>query len=423
MDTGIFTSSPFLNLFGKLAVAALIGMLIGMERESRSKKGEKTFGGIRTFPLIAILGFVAALVADQIGPSIYIAFFTIFGVLVGISYFFAAKKGEFGATTEISFLIIFSIGSLVYLGYIILSAAIAVIMGIFLAFKTEFRSLVGKIEQEDIYATIKFAILTIIILPLLPNEAFGPFNAFNLKKIWLMVILIAGVSFVGFFLFKIIGTKRGIQLISLLGGIASSTALTLSFTERSKEVEPLSRNFAAGIVMASSIMFPRVLLIILLLSPAIAKELLIPFSIFTVVGITSSLLLWRKSESPSFNEIQLTNPFKVMFALKFGLVFAIVLLISNAANFYFGDQGVYISSFFSGFADVDAIALTIADLYEKSLALNVAVMSVIIGCGANSLVKLGVTLIFGAKELKKYSFMGFSTIIASIAIYLIAVTI
>ncbi len=409
------------ELWPKIAIAILIGFLIGLEREKKKKSSEKYFAGIRTFPLISLLGFLSAFISSFTSVTIYVAFILLFGLLISISYYFSAKEGELGGTTEISFLIIFILGSLVFWDYLLLSAAVAVVLMIFLSLKSHFRAFAGRIEDEDIKATIKFAIITIIILPLLPNETFGPFDVLNPRKIWYFVVLIAGISFVGYALFKILGTKKGIQVLSILGGIASSTAVTLSFTERSKEAESLSRNFAAGIILASTIMFPRVLFIIFVLNKSLAEALLIPISIFTVVGVIVSLILWRKTKSYDVKKIELINPFKAMFAVKFGFIFAVVLFASGAAQNYFGDQGIYFTSFIGGLADVDAVALSMVDLIDRAVTFEVASIAVILGATSNSIIKAIISSFFGSKELRKYSLIGFSTIIITAVIYLLVI--
>jgi len=407
-------------LFQKVAIAILIGIFIGVERERKKKPGEKYFGGIRTFPLVALFGFLSAMIASFTEFYLYAIFFLIFGVTISISYYFAAERGEIGGTTEIALFIVFILGSLVFWEMLLVAAAIAVVVQIFLAFKSELRTFAGEVNQEDIIATIKFLVLTIIVLPILPNKEFGPFNAFNPHKVWLVIILIATVSFTGYILFKIIGANKGIALLSFLGGIASSTALTLSFTQKSKEVKDLSRNFAAGIILASSIMFPRLLFIIFVANQKMVPALAVPFLFFTVVGVISSGFIWKKS-SKQVNNIDLTNPFKILFALKFGLVFLAILFIAKASQFYFGNSGVYLSGFFSGFADLDAIALSLSELSKKIVSINVAVNALILAGFANTIVKLFIPIIFGSKELRKFVAIGFAPLLISFVIYFILI--
>lgn len=407
-------------LFQKIIIAILIGIFIGVERERKKKPGEKYFGGIRTFPLVALFGFLSAMIASFTEFYLYAIFFLIFGLTISISYYFAAERGEIGGTTEIALFIVFILGSLVFWDMLLVSAAIAVVVQIFLAFKTELRTFAGEVNQEDIIATIKFLVLTIIVLPILPDKQFGPFNAFNPHKVWLIIILIASVSFSGYILFKIIGTNKGIALLSFLGGIASSTALTLSFTQKSKEVKDLSRNFAAGIILASSIMFPRLLFIIFVANQKMVAALALPFLFFTVVGLISSFVIWRKN-TKQINNIDLTNPFKIIFALKFGLVFLIILFIAKASQFYFGNNGVYVSGFFSGFADLDAIALSLAEIANKVISLDVAANAMILAAFANTIVKLLIPLFLGSKEIKKIVAVGFAPMLISFVLYFILI--
>jgi len=401
----------------KILVALLIGLLIGLERETKKKIGSHSFAGIRTFPLIAVYGFLAAFIAGIMSIYVYVIMFFVFGMLISISYYFAARDGKPGGTTEITLILVFILGSLVYWGFLLLPVAISVIMLIFLALKAEFRAFAGKIDQEDFYAAIKFAIITVIVLPLLPDKTFPPLDVFNPRKIWYMVVLIAGISFIGYVLFKLIGTKKGIQILSVLGGLASSTALTLSFTSRSKEAEPLSRNFAAGIILASTIMFPRVLLIIFVLNAQLGNRLIIPVSIFTVVGVLISYWLWRKDTGDSIQEVKLTNPFKLLFAIKFGLIFAAILFVSKAAQVYFGNRGTYFTSFFAGLADVDAIALSITELAGKVISSDVAFYSILLAFISNTVVKTFISSAFGSAGLKKYSLRGFGVLIFVILAY------
>lgn len=399
------------EILPRLIETLFIGLLIGLERERKRKKGDLAFGGIRTTPLISILGFLAAMIAEATTVYVFISVFLSFSILVAISYHRSADQGEPGATTELTFLIVFILGALIYWDYMLISAVIAVIVLIFLTFKPQFRNFAFNIQDEDVYATIKFAIITIIILPLLPDQTYDPFEVLNPRKIWYLVILIAGINFTGYILFKLVGAKRGILLLSILGGIASSTATTLSFTERSKSAPELSRNFAAGIVLASTIMFPRILVIIYLINASLGESLLIPVGIIFAAGIITAFVLFNMREQVKLGNINLSNPFRLLFAFKFGLIFTAILFISSLAEHYFGSNGIYISSFFSGFADVDAVALSLADLAQFKITTDVALKGILIAFLSNSLVKAGIAAFFGAKEIRKYAILGFLPIL------------
>ncbi len=404
----LISQPEIFSLWYRMAVALLIGLFIGLERERRKIEGDKAFAGVRTFPLISLLGFASGILAEKINPFILLAIFSGFALLIAISYFFSAKRGEQGGTSEVAMILVFVMGILVYFHFVLFSAALTIVIAILLTYKTEFRKLAGAIEREDLFATIKFAILTIIILPLLPDKALGPLGVFNPRKIWYLVVLIAGISFIGYVLFKIIGTKKGIPILSILGGIASSTALTLSFTERSKDAPALSRNFAAGILLASSIMFPRVLIIIGILNFSLAEQLFLPFGILTVSGLLGSFVLWHKKNSIDVKNFDIKNPFKMLFAIKFGLIFTAILFISKLAQMYFGDSGVYLTGIFAGVADVDAIALSITNLVGGSLNLSVAAVAIVLAAFSNSITKAVIASTLGTKDLRKNIIKGFS---------------
>jgi uncharacterized membrane protein (DUF4010 family) len=406
-------------LWQKIAIAILIGLFIGVERERKKKEGSRSFAGIRTFPLISILGFLSALIASYTSMAVYAAFFVIFGILVSIAYYFSAKKGLVGATSDITELLIFLLGSLVFWGHLLLSAAIAVVIVTFLTMKSEFRAFAGRVEEEDLYATIKFALITIIILPLLPNQTFWMYDVLNPRKIWYFVVLISGISFVGYVLFKLTSARKGIQILSILGGLASSTALTLTFTNRSKETPELSRSFAAGIILGSTIMFPRIILIVAVLNAELALQLLIPFAVFTVAGIITSFSLWKLAKRTYLEDVNLENPFRVLFAVKFGIIFAAILFISAAANDYFGDQGVYLTSFIGGFANVDAVALSMVDMSSDGIVIKVAAIAIVIGSIANTILKTIISAFFGSKQLTKFVLSGFGVILFVMAVYLL----
>ncbi len=267
------------ELILRFGIALLIGVLIGLEREfSRQKEEVKAFAGIRTFPLIGLLGCSAALISDLTAGWAFAATLALVGLLIGIAYAADAFKGRIGITSEMAAVIVFVCGALAYWGYLELAAALAVVTFGFLTLKPQLHHLVKHISSEDLYATLKFAIISLIILPVLPNQNFGPppFDAFNPYKTWLMVVLISGISFLGYLLIKVVGAKQGIGLTGLLGGLVSSTAVTLSFSERSQEEPHLARPFALAITLAWTVMFGRVVVEVAILNRALLSELWLP---------------------------------------------------------------------------------------------------------------------------------------------------
>jgi uncharacterized membrane protein (DUF4010 family) len=408
-------------LLQKLAIAIFIGLLVGLEREHSRAPDEKTFAGIRTFPLISILGFISALISIDWSAAAFIIIFLGFASLVSVSHVFSAKEGRHGATSEVSALLVFLLGAMVCWNYIILAAIIGVILTTFLTLKMPLHKFVGKVSEEDLYATVKLAVITIIVLPLLPNKSIGPFNIFNPRMIWLMVIFVSGISFIGYILTKTIGADKGVMIAGLLGGLVSSTATTFSLSKKSNDARTLSKSFAVGIVMASSIMFPRTLVIILVFNKGLVKLLWVPLLIFMIVTLTVGLILKKKNSDKDSKDIEMRNPFKLKSALIFGLLFAIIIFISKAALVYLGNGGVYAVSAIAGITSLNAIVLTISELFNQNLNEKIAVAGILIALVSNTVVKAIIPMIWGSKELRKYTTKSLGIIALVIAVYLVII--
>jgi uncharacterized membrane protein (DUF4010 family) len=308
-------------------------------------------------------------------------------------------------TTETSALVAYGIGGLCHWNLLGLAAALGVGVTALLSFKHQFRSFTHAVSREDIYATVKFAVISVVVLPILPDQAYGPepINVLNPRKIWLMVVFISGISFLGYVLIKLVGARRGIGLTGLLGGIASSTAVTLSLSQRSRDAEDLARPFAVAMLTAWGVMYARVVVVVFALAPALASRLLLPMVISAGVGLAYAAYLYWIQQSAEKETSAFANPFELGPAIRFGLLYAVILVVSRAAQVYFGNLGVYISSFVSGLADVDAIALSMVDLIQQGggLEMRVATRAIIIAATANTLFKGGFALANGSSTLRK----------------------
>ena len=401
-------------------VAALgIGFLIGIQRESAYDEPEgKLFAGVRTFSLISLTGYVAALAADQLASALpFVGVLLVFGVLLALAYHRDVLTGKPGMTTEMATVITFAIGAVCYWNEILLAAALGVAVTALLSLKPLSRMLSHAITREDIYAVLKFAVISIVVLPVLPNQNFGPppFDVLNPYKIWLMVVFISGISFLGYVMIKIVGAQRGIGLTGLLGGIASSTAVTLSFSQRSRKSPELARPFSLAIIVAWTVMFLRVLVVVFTLNPELAYRLLLPMSASLVVGLIYCGYLYIKQRSYEKEDLTFVNPFELGPALKFGALYTVILLISTAARVFFGNTGIYISSFVSGLADVDAIALSMVDQVRASppLDLTVAARAITIAALSNTLFKGIFALVSGSPALRRALWPGMAVMVAA----------
>src|SRR5262245_35180767 len=247
----------------RFGAALALGVLLGLERE-RSKPATG-FAGVRTFGLLALAGGTAAFLDWTLSrPWLALVVFAAIAALVIVSYAVTAQHGEFGITTELSAVLAFVLGFLCVSGHVLTAAGIAVASGAVLALKESLHRLASRIEPADVEATLKFAIVSVIILPLVPDQNYGPppLDVINPYKIWLMVVLISGLNFASYLLVKIVGAEHGIGLTGLLGGLVSSTAVTLGFSQRSRQEKGQSTALALGILIAWTIMFARVVVLV-----------------------------------------------------------------------------------------------------------------------------------------------------------------
>lgn len=321
-------------------------------------------------------------------------------------------------TTEMATLLALAAGALCYWDYLALAAAVGVATTALLSLKPEMHALAQQITREDIYATLQFAVITVIVLPVLPNREFGPppLDVLNPYEIWLMVVLISGISFLGYVMIKLVGPRQGISLTGLLGGIVSSTPVTLSFAQRSQKEESLGRSFALAIVVAWSMTFVRVLVEVATLNTALLGALWPPLVAASTAGLGYGGYLYLSQRPPEeAEEVAFSNPFELGAALKFGLLFAVVLLISKAASLYAGDVGVYLSSFISGLPDADAVTLSMAQLsgVRGGLSLRTGARAIVIGAMANTLAKGGIVLVTGSEQLRRAILPGVLLILAA----------
>ena len=388
----------------RFAVALGLGMLIGLERE-RSKGGEGG-AGVRTFALISLTGAIAGYLGKTLGLD-WLAlaiFFAVAALIIG-QYVVTSLRGDPGITTEISALLAFLLGLLCAHGQLQLAAWVAVAMALLLALKGWLHQLASKINASDVEATLKFGIVTLIILPLVPDHNYGPppFDVMNPYRIWLMVVLISALNFTSYLLIKVVGTEHGIGIAGLLGGLASSTAVTLGFSQRSRQPGEDASALALGILLAWTVMFFRVVIMTTLISWELGHRLALPVGLLAVTNLGACYWLWRRRRQTQRGEVRAgSNPFELDEAIKFGLLFGVVVLIAKAAQVYLGNAGLYLAAGIAGLTDVDAITLAMADL-AKSDASSVAVSAraIVVAVMANTLVKCGMAIGLGSPELRR----------------------
>lgn len=381
-------------------VSLLIGALIGTERQRRLAE-EKTRGiaGLRTFTLIALLGTLVATLANHYGQMFALAAFASFTIIVGMGYVASCSSlGRIDFTAAVAAVVTFSLGMLAsFEESILLAVSLAIITTWILATRTITHHYVEALSEADLLDTLKMGIIALVIYPLLPDQPLDPFGVLNPRQIWLFVVLVSLIGYVGYVLIRILGAERGLSLTGVLGGLVSSTAVTTAMATEVKENKELLPFAVFATIIASCTMFPRILFIVLIVNRDLFLSLLPHLLSMAVAGVILVYLLQRNGKHMG-KDVDVRDPFRILPALKFGALFAFVLLASKLANIYFGNTGTYAASIIAGLADVDAIALSMATLARSSLTADTAVTAITMAAMTNTLVKLLIAYILGTRE-------------------------
>lgn len=418
--------------FVSLVVAIAIGFLIGMEREQSAaieKRDVGIVGGVRTFSLYSLGGALSVLLAREVGSWVIGVAFALLMVFPFATYIVDVRRGrDRGMTSEAAFAVTILLGGLTMTEGVIepsgrkliVVSALAVAVTALLSAKPILHRLAAKTSKADVFDTLKFLIVAVIILPLLPNRTFGPLDVLNPFSVGLMIVLIAGLGFTGYVAIRVLGPSRGLGLTGVVGGIVSSTAVTLSVSRRARSEPDIVGACALAVVLASTIMFPRVLVEVAVVNRRLLPAVTVPLGAMLVAGMVVSLVLYRRARSigpgtkgPRGGDIRFSNPFELSTAVKFGLIFAVVLLAAKAATVYLGSTGVYLAGFLAGATDVDAIALSMANLAKQGLSERVAATTIVLGAASNTMVKCGLAIGLGGWALGKRVVVAFAVVLAT----------
>ena len=391
-----------ITIIEQLGITIFVGLMIGVQREIYyHREGRSGFAGTRTFALISLLGYLSAWMQASFPFFLYVSLL-LFGLLVVIAYIYKTMKTEYhGATTEIASFVTFVLGMMIYLSLQEYAVLIAVVMLLLLEIKGVLAKVEKQVTQPDITSATLFLLMTFVVLPLLPDRMIGPFGVFNPYKTWLMVVLIAGISFVGYIAIKILGNKRGLYLTGIFGGLISSTAVSISLSKLYVLRQSRLKNFAGAIAVASTIMYVRVLFEAAIFNPSLAMVLALPYSLAALFGFVYVGYLYnRKERGAKVDDTALkANPLELSEALKLGLLFGVIFGSIGVLQSSFGDSGVYIISFLAGLTDVDAITLSLSQLAKEKITQEAAMKGIIIATSVNAAVKLGIAYILGGRRL------------------------
>ncbi len=350
-------------IFLRLAVALGLGLLVGVQRE----RAENPLAGVRTFPLITLLGGLTAELSVRLDASwIFAVGFVTLAALLVTGYAITVRSGadKPGLTTEVAALYMHVVGALVAIGAVTLGVVMGGLCALLLHLKEPMEGFADRLTHGDVRSIMQFATIGLVVLPVLPNRAYGPYGVLNPFEIWLMVVLIVGISLAGYVLYKLLGARGGTLLGGVLGGLISSTATTASYARRAKGNEALAPQVALVVMIASTVVYGRIFFEVAVAAPTVLRSMAAPLLIIAAanVAICGVALLFvrnHKGELPAQD-----NPTELRAALIFGALYGVIIFAVAAAGDAYGDAGLYVVAFISGLTDVDAITLSTANLVE-----------------------------------------------------------
>lgn len=386
--------SLLLDHFANIGLALALGLLVGSERgwHERGQAEGSRVAGIRTFTLVALLG---ALVAAGVSTLplfqrwlVSALVFLPLALLLIVGFFQSAgRDGNVSITSETAAMLTYWLGVLPAFDLALPAAASAVVIALLLHLKEALHRLLVVLDRSELLGALQFLLASVVFLPLLPNRGFGPWDALNPYHLWWMVVLISGLSLLGYFAMRLTGPRKGVLLTSLSGGLVSSTAVTLSLSRLHTEIHNSSM-VAAGILLACATMFARVLVVVAVLHTDMILPLLLPMGAGILTLMLAAWLLWRNSDpSPADNKPEVHNPFQLIPALQFAALLAAVMLGAEALQHWFGTAGLYALSVFTGLADVDAIVLSLTRKAGSDLAPAVVVVCATLAAATNTVMK------------------------------------
>ncbi len=404
--------TPKFELFKAFAEALAIGLLLGVERYKARSPGEKGPAGVRTFALIAILGAVCGLLHEPLYTGLVFA--TLAG-LITISYFRTSSE-SLGTTTEMAALLAFWLGYLVH-SHETLAISVAILLTILLAVKQPLHAFVREsISEIELFDTLKFLVVVFVVYPLLPDRTIGPLDFFNPAKVWFLIILVSSISYLGYLAIRLMGPRKGVRVSSLVGGIASTVAVTLSLAGRARETPDFSRFFGVTAVTANAVQFPRLVLLTWVVSPSLTRYLLPVLSVMVVAALLGAWLIARdhRDDQGEAVEVVIENPYSFLPTLKFGLFFVGIFLLSRLATEWLGSQGILAASLVGGLASASAVALSNANLIESgAVSAQLGALGVLLSIVTNAGVKLALARLNGTPAFARWLGVGLATVIAT----------
>ncbi|MBI5436969.1 MAG: MgtC/SapB family protein [Nitrosomonadales bacterium] len=419
METG-FLQGNGIEALPQFLTSLAIGLLIGLERE----RNPSAKAGLRTFALVAMFGTLSALLATKLGsPWLLIAgLLAVAGMIIAAYINNPGEENDPGTTTVVALLFSYGLGAMIWYGLVKLAVMLAVGVTALLYFKPELRGLSQRLTRRDLAAVLQFSVLTFIVLPVLPDQNYGPYDAFNPHHAWLMVVLISGISLAGYAALHVVGTRYGAPLLGFLGGLVSSTATTMIYAKHSKGNQAMLNLAASVIVIAGMVVLLRLLVVSAVVAFGAVPRLLPVLAGGLLLGLIVALYNWRKMSNATELYIpETSNPAELHTAISFGLLYVVVLLGSAWMADIAGSQGLYAVALVSGLTDVDAITLSSLRLFNLGqLSEHQTVTAIALAFLSNLAFKFGMVIFIGGWSLARHVAAGFAAIACGVLVGLFA---
>ena len=349
-----------LPILQRLGVALGLGLLVGLQRQ----RTEARLAGFRTFPLVTVFGSFCGLLAENFGGWTVASGFVALAAIILIGNLEEIRTGrvEPGMTTEAALLLMFAVGAYLIHGSTAIAIAVGGGVAVLLHLKPQLHEVATRIGDADFKAVMQFVLISLVIQPILPNQFYGPFQVLNPYRIWLMVVLIVGISLSGYVIYRLFGQRAGLLAAGILGGLISSTATTVSYARRSREVPDLQGMATFVILVATAVLYLRLLLIIGSTTPSFLPKAGPPLAVMFLAMSLITLKAWMSDHADQGKLPEQSNPTEMKTALAFAAIYAVVLLAVAAAREYLGQRGLYVVGVLSGLTDMDAIALSMSQM-------------------------------------------------------------
>lgn len=392
----------------RFAVALALGGFVGLERQYAAGPDgpDREMAGIRTFSLIGLFGALAAKISEITGPWFFLGAFLCLAALTLSRHALQAIRSPQGTTTELSELLVFLLGGLVWWDHLE-AVPVGIAVAMVLSLKDDLHSLTRRMEGKELRAILKFAFVLFVILPVLPDHGYGPMGLFNPRELWVVVMIVSTIGLMGYVAMRLLGTERGVGVAGFFGGLASSTLVAMTFARRAAESPALSNAAAVAVVLASSTMFHRAAVEVFAVGQALGPEVGPALICLGFVGYGGAGVLWLRMrraqtdvrEDRSAEPMGIGNPFSLTEGLKFGAIYLIIKALVGVIGALLGDQALYVIAIVSGLADVDAIILSVSGMAQEGMDLAVARDAVLLATLSNTFTKFMLVVILGSRRM------------------------